>query len=790
MTDGRRQSETCRIYDVEGCETLNDEFATTPGPPRPRVVEIETAIRSVAAFGELLVERGQEPDPNWHLQLAQAQARLAEDPSVQIALLGGTGAGKSTLVNAMAECRLLPVSSMKACTSAITEVSYKPGGYEATVEFVSRDSWFEELQHLEQDLADEDFRSGDEISRSITYTAESKLDAVYGPESKARYLVSLDRNELEEPDEVAAAFDAGSITLASDDVADFRTELKQYLDSDHRYWPIVKRVSVRGPFRRIGNGMTLVDLPGLNDPNPAREEATREHLKNARFVWVVFNMKRALTKDVFDFLRDGDLLRRLFVDGYTGSLMLVGTGSDEIDYDSDIEKFGLDGDAEVIEVIRARSAEVKQVVRSQLDELAMLLAHDASADPAAVAMLRQELATAPIHTVTAKEYLKCRGLMKKVSPVVAVEAETGLPALQDEAAALVSEVGERVHFDRILQQVEAVRLSMEGVVESHYGALAAADAASGAQLKEVRSAADRLRGFLEQETAATNSDLSIKVRLNDLDVELDAGVVASAKAINELRATLQNVHWSTMRAAARRSGVFASPASGKVDLSKTVSKPFLDSTSFAWVGFFGTEVTSDVSSFGSELLELKSRHSTDLMNDCRRISPELSSVVESHVRPSSEKNTKVVAKRVETLENSIENRLRNDRKLLDTAVESAVGEKMEPAFLKAGTERGSGTKARMIDGIVRAATEVVASALSDARQEIRSSLNDLVQFVEKEAAETRGQLLSGATQVREVVANELAEQLDEDALRRAVDGLDELLGLLPEPLVAAASEPV
>ncbi|MEZ5229952.1 MAG: hypothetical protein R2710_25790 [Acidimicrobiales bacterium] len=58
-------------------------------------------------------------------------------------------------------------------------------------------------------------------------------------------------------------------------------------------------------------------------------------------MWVVFNMKRALTRDVFDFLRDGDLLRRLYMDGRTGSLHLVGTAADDIDADADIEQFDL-----------------------------------------------------------------------------------------------------------------------------------------------------------------------------------------------------------------------------------------------------------------------------------------------------------------------------------------------------------------------------------------------------------------------------------------------------------------
>lgn len=44
-------------------------------------------------------------------------------------------------MNEPVESRLLPFSSMRACTSAITEVAYAEGSYSATVEFIDPRSW-------------------------------------------------------------------------------------------------------------------------------------------------------------------------------------------------------------------------------------------------------------------------------------------------------------------------------------------------------------------------------------------------------------------------------------------------------------------------------------------------------------------------------------------------------------------------------------------------------------------------------------------------------------------------
>lgn len=709
-------------------------------------------------------------DPAWPGRVEAAIARLAERPEVAIAMLGGTGAGKSTLVNALVESRLLPVSSMRACTSAITEVAHAEGPYSATVEFIDRRSWGYELGQLEQDLADQRAAAGEQgADLSVSRAAEDKLKALYG-ESAVLYLVSLDPDDLVECEEVTRAFEAGSVVIEHDDEAAFRQEVARYLDSQHPFWPIVKRVRVRGPFEPLGDGMVLVDLPGLNDPNAAREEATKEHLRSAQFVWVVFNMKRALTRDVFEFLRRDDLLRRLFMDGRTGSLLLVGTASDDIDVDADIERFGLDEDATEPEIVRRRSEEVERVVREQLLDLAGLLARDAGEPPAVAAELRAQLEAVPVHCVSAKEYQKCRGLMQRRGQVLHNPLDTRIPQLQEAASELVRTLGRAAQLDGVRHELLAVRSEMVRAVELESLRRRAEAETSAAQREEVRAAAARASTFLEQraqratagyrQALATAAELLMD-RLRRAHTDARAGV-------DDLAQGWRSVHWATLRATTRRGGVWTS-RDRRLDLPGQVAKPVLDGVAFAWVEFFGHRALVAVDALAQALLDAAADHAERFDASCRRVEA-LAALLDEHGAPAVALTQQQVEARIAAMCTDVEQRLERDRRDLAETVQAVVAEAMGPAFERAASQRGTGTWARMVEDLRRGAEEATDRLEVEVSALVGRLLRDLVQELERRGVQVVAEVERSATELRSVVA----ERAEADAAPRHQVDLSEL----------------
>ncbi|KAG2493806.1 hypothetical protein HYH03_008025 [Edaphochlamys debaryana] len=301
----------------------------------------------------------------WEVDIAGLRA-CCSDPRTTIGVVGNTGAGKSSLLNALlGEEDILPTNGMRASTGCPIEVSYAPQGtYRRSVEFLTQDEWLPYVERLLEDLTGEDGQlkicTSDRHpdTRSEAGAAQAMLEAVYGRELIRRPGLSLQRLHREH-NHVTALL--GTVKqIASHDRKQFRKKIGEFVDSHNKSdrpqaWPIVKL---------LAGGAVLVDLPGVRDANEARGKVTysahaslsflsflssiqrvrtvaEEYMKKLDAVWVVADITRAVDDKTAKDLLGSSFRRRMVMDGQLDALTFVCTKADNISVQGTLEELGV-----------------------------------------------------------------------------------------------------------------------------------------------------------------------------------------------------------------------------------------------------------------------------------------------------------------------------------------------------------------------------------------------------------------------------------------------------------------
>lgn len=725
-------------------------MTTPPSTPQSVAERIESIRYELGAvIGRTSNVGLQEQWRDCETRLLQVLEENAKRPEVVIALIGSTGAGKSSLLNALLGARLLPVSNMRACTAAISEVTYADGGgYEAEIEFLSRTSWHREIEVLLADIADmsagdlpTDNNNNDAAWSRILGTvkdilwrsranrpeaeaaiadiprvAREKLRAVYCLKEDADS-PNFQPSRLEEPPEITRALDAGVEVIQCDTLDAFRKRIAVYLDSKHRYWPIVKAVKIRGPFAALSSGAKLVDLPGLNDPNEAREEVTRTYLKTCRFVWIVFNIKRVLTRDTITLMMSDDFLRQVVMDGRAGALTFVGTASDDIDLESGREEFGLSEDASVADVVLARNTAARAEVARQLIDLSSRLARMAGENEARAKALAETFSCAEIFTVSAREFLRLTNLEN-------IE-QTEIPALCHHMADICSGYGVEAQALAHRRQIELSLAEIQREISTQQMYLDQRTEISRAQREEIEQAATAACTFLDTRIGdhreRFEQDLEAGQEL--LRERLRRAVDRASRDLDQVVQHWSGMHWATIRAVVRRDGTYVGP-SGRHDFPTDLAKPILYTITFAWSDFFGDHLGRTLERWTQRLLGIADDHRRNLLDSVGSLAaPHLR--LRQGLKDVLDTTEKVLAELLAQLKTDMEQKIEMVRRNLYDCIPDQVRANMRPAFEKAAKESGTGMKLRILEILARQAREVSSVMFADAEQAILQGVRGL-----------------------------------------------------------------
>uniref|UniRef100_A0A8C3HRV2 Dynamin N-terminal domain-containing protein n=1 Tax=Chrysemys picta bellii TaxID=8478 RepID=A0A8C3HRV2_CHRPI len=482
-------------------------------------------------------------------RLLTLKEKSSLDP-IYIGLFGSTGAGKSSLFNAIIEQQFfLPVSGSQACTSCIVQVSSsRSKNYEAKIHLLSLQEWKEELKNLvqlvrkpgeEEEGEEEEGKGEDDVGEAV-----QKLQALYGRDAEKRPYEDLLRAKplvnippakcirLEGAKELSDKLDPYVRCQSDKDEEEAALEEEK---AKMRLWPLIKYVEVTIPKSdMIPEGVVFMDIPGTGDYNSKRDEMWKESINKCSVIWVISDIERVLGDKVHEVLLKESI--KAYQGGMCSDIALVVTKSDKLHL-----KEYLRHDA-----ILERNAFVKgKKIKGLKTKLGRILPSDSEI------LNKADL----VYTVSAKEYWRKKYMNKE---------ETEIPKLREYIRNIFLKEKKKLLMDYVTEALSILRNDVSFALlplQNHYQQ-------SG------------LEGFVEDKIEALEKE--IEKCFAQLEQPLNEGVkqakLSHQKAFSRLltRDTGYQGFHMTLKAVCQKNGVYASRVFARIDLNSALAQPIYD----------------------------------------------------------------------------------------------------------------------------------------------------------------------------------------------------------------------
>ncbi|XP_028674397.1 nuclear GTPase SLIP-GC-like [Erpetoichthys calabaricus] len=500
--------------------------------------------------------------------------------NIYIGIFGKTGAGKSSLINALLnEINLLPTSDTKACTSCIVKVKAHEDSvnekYKAKITFISKEEWIKDLKTLvencqsdnDQSMSDSDDEDQDGED-SEGEMAKEKLTAVYGEEGPSKSYDELLNIKLE-------MLSSPKKTISAKSVKELSKDINQYIRSDmdeetKSYWPLVKSVTLYLPRRQnLLDNVVLVDFPGTGDTNKDRNEMWKRYLNKCTSVWIVSEITRAESdQNASKILKS--VLKHIAGGGQCENITIICTKTDIVGIESDDmgnEHHGessenSENDRKREKILKKNKKVKTNLTRSCEDTAKKMLGNEATDHKDFI----------KVFTVSSKQF------RNKRNPFLS-EEETEFPGLEKHLL--------EFYVNQITKDVENYVTEVSGITS--FLNVPQKNAKQEAVINKVFT---ELSGFLSKELQKLE-DFFVKYS-DKLAVELDKGVKTAAKqclqnAENILKPKNKKDYrgyHKTVKALVRNDGIYRSKNGEIHDLNNKLASPLYKSVDMTIISTF------------------------------------------------------------------------------------------------------------------------------------------------------------------------------------------------------------
>jgi hypothetical protein len=679
-----------------------------------------------------------------------AQEAALNPPPVTVALLGVTGAGKSSLVNALIGADLMPWSSAETCTAGIARVRQSDmPGYRVSVQFVDLDSWNEDIDRLRRQIdalstEAEPEESGDGQGEllgvglhAVSPEDRSRISAVYGDEAIQSLASAMDLANLSLPAAIKYAMQKGSEVAEVETIEAAKEIVEQYLSTasrngfepdDGQFWPIVQSVLVEGRFPGMVAGAELVDLPGVNDPNRAREQKTLDFLASANFVFVANTARSLLDAGTRQVLQSRNVMNRLLAMNVPHVLTLIGTKCDaQIKRnDNAFAQMASKETASKAELALFRNDNWRNKFRNDLGELAeQLIPHEASTEQHD--LWSEIVCDTPIFLTSAQDFQNLEALANgdevDDKPVFESLEQTGILALREHFKEICLDLGPYSTVRKVVSELEEI---INIAIASLNGELLntrMSNAQLSASFEALRLSVQVLAADLEIRILDIRHTHQERLHLKGGKVKtsIEFNPVSVNRAVNEFRLKLNSLHWMTLRATVTNGGNFYSPSRNQViDIYEWVSSNLITNRMATWTEMFTLTVPDEINSTSLRLLHEAQLFADSLSEQTRLVAdmPDVAPLVQEQVQRSLASNIASL----DIVKNAIAERASLKSTEFISVIQKIVFAKMRPTVREAARESGIGMSRRMREQLAAAAS----IAIPESYEAVSKDLSDLV----------------------------------------------------------------
>jgi len=731
----------------------------------------------------------------WQRQLNELAALERKPVECSVALLGDSGVGKSSLLNALIGMDLLPHDTSRAVTSAVTElVQTDADAFTVTPDLLSRSELHRAFTDACRDVTD-----AVSTLRADDPSAAGDDPQVHDAIDKADWTLIQTVSDFKVPADVAACPPEQWLThllapvtaaladrsthirtFERDNLEGLRKHCRDYLSSRGCLWPLVCRLRVSGPFQHLPSRFRLLDLPGLNDPDPRRIKIAHDALAKASRVWLVVSSKRGITESLRSFLQSSRLLTQLHAQNGLEALALVATHADDYDPGALLDEFGQDAELDVDAALRLHAERTRNAATKVLLDAwdHTIQAARGQVDRQTPASGTRILSDVPFFSVSSTEYLALtntkRGHRK---PRLDNPGQTGIPALL-----------EWLHHEYLVKEQQRQVAALAEDRWSLQTDMHAAIARSNKLAKRIAQLNSKGKGGLKDVEHRALTFLEEKLRSHHQQAthQVDKATEKVTGAINQATENidtllfksvkrLEDVHWSTLRAIVRRRGQFVSNSSNKRwDVLADIAEVIFGQVALRWSDLFQRDLVSFMDGLHQECGSLISTHEQFL-------DTQIHVLLEDQWREAAPDGGSVDAinLRLKNRHNDLATELHATRTRFRQRLLGSLREQLAPAFDKAAEESGRGMKNRMVD-ILSSHLGQATATLPDLTHELRQSVNEVHLQLTGEVQHAHASVRESAARSRENLRVQL-EAVTPAQLRERIAATGHVLTLLGAP---------